>query len=326
VNNRKAFFISTNRWFPIGCNSFGALAILLILNSALAEEPEIGSSGFKEPSGSDPARFDLEVKSRPLSRVSVDFSETLEGRWRQVMPPMTSVDGRLPMSVPLTDMGNRGFFRAVVDPPRLSVYRENGELVVEVFEDGVEIDEILIGLSRELKDVPFYSPPYAPDSEETHAALLLPAIQKGKYTGPDLEHLGAQIGIRLWEPAPNVDDEALADAYLPLHRDQGKPFDLPGDEGFGEIDDGWDGDNIREEPVEAFELPEPGTFDMPFIDKVPEVDEQIDPVDLDPGQHVRLRVRYDGVNFFLSGRSPNPQGAASFPNPFLYLPRVAFYS
>lgn len=244
--------------------------------------------------------------------------------WRQIMPPMTSVDGRIPMSVPLTDMANRGFFRAVVDPPRLSVFRENGELVVEIYEDGVEIDEILIGLSRELKGFPFVSPPYLPDSEETNASLLLPAIQKGRYSGPDLEHLGEQLGIRFWEPAPEVDDEAMADAYRPLQRDQGKPLDLPGDGGIGEIDDGWTGDDIREQPLEVLEPPVPGTFDMPFIVKVPEVDEQVDPVDLDPGQHVRLRIRYDGVNFFFDRAIAQSTGSGFLTKPFPIPPVGSF--
>jgi len=304
---------------------YGALAILLALSGGgIAQEPEIGAPGYNERTDTDPARFNLEIKSKPLSRVSVDFSETLEGMWRQIMPPMTSLDGRTPMSIPLTDLGARGFFRAVVEPPRIGVFRENGELVVEVFEEGVEFDELLSGLSRELPDFPFYSLPYSPDSEETHAALLLPAVQKGRYSGVDLEHLGHQMGIRFWEAAPRGDDEKLADAYIPLGRDQGKPVDLPGDGGNGEIDDGWEGDNIREVPEEIFELPEPGKFDMPFIEKVDEVDEQVDPLDLDPGRHVRLRLRYDGINFSFERAIAQTTGSGILDKPFPIPPEGTF--
>ncbi len=270
--------------------------------------------------GREPGRFEFDVSSPPLSRIRIDFSAALGGDWETVAPSVVAMDSLTPMSVPLTEDQPRGFYRAVVEPPQVSVFREQGELVLNVLGDDVSLDEILIGLSHELGEVPFHLLPYDPGSEETDpAGLLLPAVQKGQFRGADLTHLSEQLGFRVWEPPPKEDDEKVAESYKPLVRDQGNPINLPGDGGEEPMEAGWNGDNIREEPGRVDDPPEPGKDDMPYILEVPDEDKdgQADPLVLDPGKHVRLRLRYDGVNFFFEHAVEQDTGNGLLDKPFV---------
>ncbi len=313
--------------FRPGAYCFHLLALLALGITCPAQEPSIQNASHFGRDGREPGQMNFDVFSEPLSRIRIDRSNTLGGEWETVLPPVTAIDFLTPMSVPLTEGETAGFFRAVVEPPQVSVFQENGEWVVSVAAEEASLDEILIGLSRELRDFPFYSLPYSPDSEETHATgLLLPAVQKGLYRGVDLPHLGEQLGLRLWGLAPEKDDPEIAESYVPLQRDQGKPVDLPGDGGEGEIDDGWEGDNIREQPERLDQLPEPGSFDMKYQLEVPEEnkDGQDDPLVLDRGIHVRLRILYDGVNFSFVRAIAQETGNGLLDKPFPIPPEGGF--
>ena len=279
------------------------LGLILVLSGAgaraqtaeVGEVVYVGSSG--EVTGDSPL-LNMDVTSDPMSRIAIEFTPDFVEDWRPWAPEVTALNSVTPVSVPLTDLPGRGFFRVVVRPPRVSVIREGQEIVVRVTEDGSEPEEILVGLQRLLGTVPFLSLPFDPDAPETSPDGRPAPVAKGVYRGIDLAHLGRALNWRLWDDAPPKDDDAAADRYVPLNTDRGKPVEVPGDGGRGVIEDGWNGDGIKELPGRIITLPEPGGFDMKYVpDVASSLPEQTGGSDVDPGSHVRLRIRFDGTAF-----------------------------
>lgn len=284
-----------------------------------SQDAAIEAVDYMEKAGTDPAVVNLEVASAPLSRIRLERSfDLLVQSWEAWTPPVVALDSSTPISVPLVDMPQDGFFRIVVEPPRVAVMRQGGEFVVNVAEDGVSLDEILIGLYRELGTSPFFILPYSPDSEETSPGSQLPSLQKGTYRGIDLLHLGKQLGAPIWEPAPERDDGLLAEQFVPLETNQGEPHEVPGDGGSGKIEDGWNGDDIKELPGRTESPPEPGSFDMRYNTDISgdTQEDQAGNVDLAPGKHVRLRLRFDGNTFTFEKALAQDTGNGLLTKPF----------
>lgn len=291
-------------------------------NAAVGEVVYVGASG--EAVG-ESSIFNMEVTSEPLSRIAVEYSPDIAEDWRPWLPAVTALDDRTPISVPLADLPGRGFFRVLVLPPRVSALREGGDIVVRVTEDGVQPDEILIGLQRVLGRLPFLSLPQDPAEPETMVPGSPAPVGRGAYRGVDLNHLGRQLNWRLWEDAPSRDDAELAANYVPLDRDRGNPVEVPGDGGRGVIEDGWDGDEIRTPPARIVTLPEPGGFDMKYVPDVALTQPEPDGgSDVDPGSHVRLRVVFDGTAFKFEKAVAQATGGGLLTSPFVMPETGAF--
>ena len=299
----------------IGLGWLGVAGAGYTQGAAVGEVVYVGSA---EEAAGESGLLNMEVTSDPLSRIAVEYSPDFMEDWRPWTPAVTALDGSTPISVPLADLPGRGFFRVVVHPPRLSVLREDGQLVVRVTEDGVEPDEVQLGLQRLLGGLPFLSLPQDPGDPETFPSVRPTPLAKGVYRGADLSHLGRSLNWRLWDDAPPKDDPGLAERYVPLDTERGKPMEVPGDGGRGVIEDGWEGDEIKTPPARIITLPDPGSFDMKFQPDVPlSLREPEGGSDLDPGRHVRLRVAFDGKAFKFEKAVAQATGSGLLAAPFV---------
>ncbi len=301
-----------------------AMVVMMKTGPAYGQEPTVGEVVYvgstQAPGEGDLEQplFNMEVESAPLARIQVEYTPDFVEDWQPWTPPVTALYERTPISIPVADLPGRGFFRIVVLPPRVSVKREAGEIVVEVTDTEAEADEVRVGLQRLLGDLPFLSLPHDPEATETSPEGKAPPLARGVYRGVDLAHLGRRLNWRLWDAAPAEDDIAIADRFVPLDTDRGRPTEVPGDGGEGVIEDGWQGDNVRTPPERIDVLPEPGAFDMKYVPGLePVLTEQEGGSDVDPGHHVRLRVRFDGQTFTFERAVAQSTGSGLLPAPFV---------
>lgn len=315
----KPFIVCSGGRVPVGLIPMVIAATLGQICSSLAQTPAVAGVNYHKRSGMEPPVVGMEVVAPPLSRLTVMHTPNLFTPWRPFAPPVVALDNLTPLAVPLQEeLGGSGFFRIEVAPPRVSARFVGGEIEVNVLEEGVSLDEILIGLYRLRGVMPHCAPDYQVSDEETTNSQLLPAVQKGSYRGNDLPALGASMSCRFWDAIPLKDDEGLAAAYVPPRSDQGKPVDLPGDGGTGRIEDGWQGDAIKTEVRRTTTLPPPGSFDMKYTPEVSgdSKDDQIGEVDLKPGSHVRLRLSFDGKTFKILSARKQDTGDGVLDKPF----------
>jgi len=283
-----------------GKNLFILAATLLICSfcEVIAQKaPTVifsGGSGLKNSS----TPLDIEVRGEPLQRIIVQYSPDLENKWTDWGPPTIAFDRTTPLSLPIADLPEKGFFRVVVEPPRITARRTATEISLNVREEGAKASELLMALHLALGEAPAMAYlDYDPESEATIPPTEPIALKPGLYVASDLESLGKRIGLRLQSP-PTAKDTVIS-TFTPNRGDQGNPIELPGDEATGRIEDGWKGDNITVVPEQVNNPPQPGTFDMKFNRDVPFRDklDLRNEVSVETGIHLRLRLAYDGQRF-----------------------------
>lgn len=303
--------------------ALGAAALMAVESAwgqqaGVGEVVYVGSAQAPGGGGEEPPLLNMEVEAAPLARIVIEHTPDFEESWEEWTPPVVVLHEKTPISIPLADLPGRGFFRVVVMPPRVSVRHEAGDIVVEVTEEQASADEVRVGLQRLLGSLPFLSPTHEPEAPETSPEGTTPLVAKGIYRGQDLAHLGRRLNWRLWNATSEKDDPALAERYVPLDTDQGRPTEVPGDGGEGVIEDGWKGDDVRVQPERIDTLPEPGRSDMKFVTDIePTRIEQEGGSDSDPGVHVRLRLKYDGQKFTFERASEAATGSGLLATPFV---------
>jgi len=258
-------------------------------HQALAEVLATGGTFVKDELGSG-GIFQFSVEAERGAMISVERLANKETQeWETVTPGFLAVGGRQVINFPTEDR-NLDLFRVVAQESGITVQREGGNLEIRV-EQARPLSQILEALRR---DLGIYSSPAIQDEVPSSD----PVIGKGTYGAATIEGLGLKLGVPLWSAPPVKDDAEIAGEIYPGNQDRkaGEPIQIPGDNADGEIDDGWQGDQIVARPVN-FSLdppePKPGQEDMAFDPEgpkengEPQNEEGITP----PGQHVRLNLR-----------------------------------
>lgn len=264
---------------PLPCGSLRAAsgaalcaAFLLAGSPAGSADPSVRMLDFVADEFGSGGILELEVSDVSIGEIlSIERSGDLgeSEAWGAIeASPQIVETVPTTMSVHLDDERLSDFFRVVSSPSPVST-REGGVGI----EDGARFDDLLAALRRLLPDQQIsLQPTYLPEDIQDPPGFELPDPPAGSFEFLNIDELSEKMGLperglRLIATPPSKDDPQLADRlYPPSRDDQGsvdKPVDLPGDGGEGEIDDGWQGDNIVVLPVRG-EVPEPGEFDMVF--------------------------------------------------------------
>ncbi len=276
--------------------SDGRAASAEILESYIVED-EFGSAGW----------LGLQLQLPVEHFVRIEGTTNLT-HWSAATDPVLSWNTQLELNVPMEADFPERFFRVSSWPAPVAFAKEGGLYRLDVT-GPIATHDLLGYLARKTGSDLFLT-----DSED-----MDDPIQPGVFRGGDLETLLGQVGVRTWTPAFEKDDPSLADLFPNEPRDQ-KGLLPDTNPGKGEIDDGWNGDNIREIPNEGPPDPEPNpNADMKLVIDIPTLPPGTppDPPNRpEPGKHLRV-----ALEFFSNGQV-NPltafevEGGATLPEPF----------
>jgi hypothetical protein len=287
----------------------GCLASVYLAPTARGADTEIVESFIVEDEFGSAGWLGLKLNLPIEHLVRIDATTNLES-WIPVTHPVLCLAGEIELNVPMEADFPERFFRAVSWPVPVKLLEDGGLLELEV--DGpVSVPDLLGFLSRRTQFDLFLADPEDGDG----------SVKPGLYRAFDVEGLVGQLGVRVWTPAFGKDDPALEDLFPKEPRDQigALPDTNPGE---GEIDDGWNGDNIRVLPEKG--LDDPPTLpdaDMKLIVDIPDLPPGTPPEPIpnfrEPGTHLRLTIGLgkDGAVELISGYEV--EGDARLPEPFL---------
>jgi len=203
--------------------------------------------------------------------------------WTPVSDPVLTWGSELELNVPMEDDFPERFFRVVTWPAPVSFLVDEGTLQLDIT-GPITLNDLLGFLSRRTDTDLFLT-------ERNDGSAPVPP---GRYRAPDLEGLIGKWGVRVWTPAFQKDDPSLANLFPSEPRPQtgGLPDNEPGE---GEIDKGWNGDNIRELPKEGVVDPPPREdADMKLLIDIPDLPPGTPPDPIpnfrEPGTHLRLTI------------------------------------
>jgi hypothetical protein len=296
------------------------------VSSLNAQKPELSAPSLILPAPGDPAIVTLQATAPVLSRLTLMESDNLVGRWTPAAPGVVALRTTTPFAIPYPDgLSPRRFYRVEVSPPRITATEKDGDITVEVREDGATFPELEAALALATGSPALLVTPYDPATPDTLPEFPSPTIPKGTFRGTDLASLGTAMGLPLWNAGPKEDDPRTAANFKP-DTSTGTPQDVPGDGGSGVIDSGWQGDGIKELPSRADSLPPPGSFDMIYKpdDSSDSKDPQTDEAPGTAGSHLRLGVLFTKDTIKFTRATERPTGLGTLTNPFTLPPEGSF--
>lgn len=300
--------IATNREFGRSLMAGGILAVLGLgmLPTASAAGVQVAAMDVAVDEYGSGGIFEFYLQNLPIpAKVFLERNAGLDPLgWQREAVATTALSPNLLYAVPMDESKPQEFFRFRVEQLPITVQEQADGFLVELGDD-TPLGDLLAIFARRGGALPTLLLPYDPDDVQNPEARPDPVIPAGKYSFNDFGQLEGANGPLAWLPPPSTDDPKLLGRYPPTVEDQGKtdkPHQLPGDGGTGLIDDGWEGDGIKELPFKIGEPPEPTGREMVFDPDIkPSAGGDQDDAGIRfPGTHLRLGLEFTEKGIKLS--------------------------
>ncbi|TVR52916.1 MAG: hypothetical protein EA425_04185 [Puniceicoccaceae bacterium] len=276
---------------------------------------DIAAITFSEDENGSGGILQFHLHPPPDALVYLERTDELNPTgWVAVTPATVSLGTPLILSIPVREEAEKEFFRVRLDEFAIAAYESDGLFFLDLPKD-TPLDLVLAAWRRKTGEQVFLNP-----------LLWSPGdtVPAGKHSGASPETLFEQLQIPTWwKPDLEKDSPDFAGRFPGRDDDLyriDKPIVDPADEGEGNIEDGWGGDNVPDRPVGTEKEPDDADGDMPFDPEVRPHEEpfKLDDVFqyLDVGSHVRLMLELkDGVITPVAARPAPGTGGNTGPIP-----------
>lgn len=292
----------------------GALAVLALvpLPPANAAGVQVGAINIAVDEYGSGGIFEFQLENLPSpAKVFLERNDGLDPLgWQREAVGTIALSPSLLYAVTTDDSKPREFYRFRVEQLPITIDEQADGFLLELGDD-TPLGDLLTVFAQQGRALPALLLPYDPDDVQNPISPPDPVMPAGKYFFNNFGQLPGANGPLAWLPPPADDDDRLLGRYPPTTHDQSQvdePRQLPGDGGSGSIEDGWNGDEIKDLPVNIGEPPNPAGGDMAFNPdiKPSEGGDQDDAGIKFPGTHLRLVLGFTATTVKLSQVSALP--------------------